>query len=168
VTSSYQFDHNAFAADLQSNYAALSDGEESGVRVRVAGRLMLLRRQGKLAFATMRDSTGEVQLFALSQVTEEFEAFSKLHLGDWVGVEGEVVRTKRGELSVKVATWVRLAEALHNFGDKWAGIADFDLRYRHREADLWANDLSRRSLLRRSQVVRSVRERCWSQGFVEV
>ncbi|HEY7931200.1 MAG TPA: lysine--tRNA ligase [Acidimicrobiales bacterium] len=168
MTSSYQFDHNAFAADLQSNYAALSDGEESGVRVRVAGRLMLLRRQGKLAFATMRDSTGEVQLFALSQVTEEFEAFSKLHLGDWVGVEGEVVRTKRGELSVKVATWVRLAEALHNFGDKWAGIADFDLRYRHREADLWANDLSRRSLLRRSQVVRSVRERCWSQGFVEV
>ncbi|OYV65647.1 MAG: lysine--tRNA ligase [Actinobacteria bacterium 21-64-8] len=168
VTSSYQFDHNAYAAALQANYAHLSDGEESGVSVRVAGRLMLLRRQGKLAFATMRDSSGEIQLFALAGVADEFEAFTKLHLGDWVGVEGEVVRTKRGELSVKVTTWVRLAEALHNFGDKWAGIADFDLRYRHREADLWANELSRRSLLRRSAAVRSMRERCWGQGFVEV
>jgi len=167
VTSSYQFDHNAFAAHLQTSYAHLSDGQESGDTVRVAGRLMLLRRQGKLAFATMRDSSGEIQLFALADVTDEFEGFSKLHLGDWVGVEGEVVRTKRGELSVKVASWERLAEALHNFGDKWAGISDFDLRYRHREADLWANEVSRRTLLRRSQLLRSVRERCWGQGFVE-
>ena len=112
----------------------------------MAGRVVLLRRQGKLAFATMRDSTGEIQLFALESVAENFEEFSKLHLGDWVGVVGEVVRTKRGELSVKVATWERLAEALRNFGDKWAGIADFDLRYRHREADLWANETTRRSL----------------------
>ena len=167
MTSSYQFDHNAFAAHLQTSYAHLSDGQESGDCVRVAGRLMLLRRQGKLAFATMRDSSGEIQLFALADVTDEFESFSKLHLGDWVGIEGEVVRTKRGELSVKVASWERLAEALHNFGDKWAGISDFDLRYRHREADLWANEVSRRTLLRRSHLLRSVRERCWGQGFVE-
>lgn len=168
VTSSYQFDHNAFASDVHATYAHLGEGDESGVAVRVAGRVMLLRRQGKLAFATMRDSSGEIQLFALAQTTENFESFAKLHLGDWVGVEGEVVRTKRGELSVKVATWERLAEARHNFGDKWAGISDFDLRYRHREADLWANEVSRQSLRRRSQVVRSVRERCWSQGFMEV
>ncbi len=79
-----------------------------------------------------------------------------------------MVRTKRGELSVKVASWVRLAEALHNFGDKWAGIADFDLRYRHREADLWANPASRETLARRSAVIRAVRERCWAAGFMEV
>jgi len=97
--------HNAFAATLQSSYDHLADGEESGDSVTVAGRLMLLRRQGKLAFATMRDSSGEIQLFALESVTSEFEEFTKLHLGDWVGVSGEVVRTKRGELSVKVATW---------------------------------------------------------------
>jgi lysyl-tRNA synthetase class 2 len=129
---------------------------------------MLLRRQGKLAFATMRDSTGEIQLFVLESVAENFDSFTKLHLGDWVGVSGEVVRTKRGELSVKVNSWERLAEALHNFGDKWAGIADFDLRYRHREADLWANDTTRRSLQRRSDVIRSVRERCWAADFMEV
>jgi len=63
---------------------------------------------------------------------------------------------------------VRLAHALHNFGEKWAGISDIDLRYRHREADLWANTSSRTSLLRRSAMIRSVRERCWAAGFVEV
>ncbi len=171
MNTPYTFDHNAFAGPLRSAYAHLGDGEESGDIVRVAGRLMLMRTQGKLAFATLRDSSGEIQLFALAAVTEGFEGFegfAKLHLGDWVGVSGEVVRTKRGELSVKVGTWVRLAEAQHNFGDKWAGISDFDLRYRHREADLWANPASRDSLVRRSQVVRSLRERCWAANFTEV
>jgi lysyl-tRNA synthetase class 2 len=168
VTSPYQFAHDAYAASLQENFAFLDDGEESGENVRVAGRVMLLRRQGKLAFATMRDSSGEIQLFALEPVTEGFEEFTKLHLGDWVGVFGEVVRTKRGELSVKVASFERLAEAQRNFGDKWAGIADYDLRYRHREADLWANETTRLSLARRSQVLRAARERCWTAGFMEV
>src|ERR1700677_2773922 len=126
---------------------------------------MLLRRQGKLAFATMRDSTGEIQLFALDGIAANFDEFTKLHLGDWVGVSGEIVRTKRGELSIKVAAWERLAEARHNFGDKWAGITDFDLRYRHREADLWANPLSRMTSLRRLRVVR---ESGLSQDFMEV
>ena len=109
MTVPYTFAHNAFAAALQVSYDHLADGEESGDSVNVAGRLMLLRRQGKLAFATMRDSSGEIQLFALDAVTADFEEFTKLHLGDWVGVSGEVVRTKRGELSVKVATWEVLA-----------------------------------------------------------
>ncbi len=168
MTSPYQFAHDAFAAALQDGYSYLADGEDSGQVVHVAGRIMLLRRQGKLAFATMRDSSGEIQLFALAGVTEDFDEFARLHLGDWVGVAGEVVRTRRGELSVKVATFERLAEALQNFGDKWAGIADFDLRYRHREADLWANETTRRSLRRRSDLVRALRERCWAAGFVEV
>ena len=168
MTTPYTFAHNAFAAALQTTFEHLSDAEESGVFVNVAGRVMLLRRQGKLAFATMRDSSGEVQLYALADLTDEFEEFTRLHLGDWVGVNGEVVRTKRGELSVKVSSWVRLAEARHNFGDKWAGISDYDLRYRHREADLWANPVSRTSLRRRSEVVRSIRERCWALGFMEV
>ena len=168
MTTPYSFAHNAYAGDLQQAWDHLIDGEESGVTVHVAGRVMLLRTQGKLAFATMRDSTGEIQLFALAAVTEGFDEFVKLHLGDWVGVAGEIVRTKRGELSVKVGSWTTLAVAQHNFGDKWAGIADFDLRYRHREADLWANEKSRTTLARRSEVVRAVRERCWAANFMEV
>ena len=168
MTVPYNFPHSAYAADLQRAWEHLAPGEESATNVAVAGRVMLLRTQGRLAFATMRDSSGEIQLFALADATERFEEFAHLHLGDWVGVRGEVVRTKRGELSVKVATWEVLASARHNFGDKWAGIADFDLRYRHREADLWANEKSRASLARRSEVVRALRERCWAAGFVEV
>ena len=168
MSTPYNFAHDAYCADLQRTYATSGDGDETGVVVAVAGRVMLLRTQGKLAFATMRDSTGEIQLFALSALTEEFESFSKLHLGDWVGVKGEVVRTKRGELSVKVKTWETLAVARHNFGDKWSGISDHDLRYRHREADLWANPDSRQSLARRSLVIRSLREQLWDQGFMEV
>lgn len=168
MSTPYNFAHDAYCADLQRTYATIGDGDETGVVVAVAGRVMLLRTQGKLAFATMRDSTGEIQLFALSALTEEFESFSKLHLGDWVGVKGEVVRTKRGELSVKVKTWETLAVARHNFGDKWSGISDHDLRYRHREADLWANPDSRQSLARRSLVIRSLREQLWDQGFMEV
>jgi lysyl-tRNA synthetase class 2 len=164
----YSFAQSAHAGELQATYAHLVVGEESGDTVSVAGRVMLLRAQGKLAFATMRDASGEIQLFALEAVTAEFDEFVKLHLGDWVGVTGEVVRTKRGELSVKVATWVALAPALHNFGEKWAGISDFDLRYRHREADLWANASTRTALLRRSAMIRAVRERCWAADFVEV
>ncbi len=168
MTTPYSFAHNAYAGDLQGTWDHLIDGEESGVTVHVAGRVMLLRTQGKLAFATMRDSTGEIQLFALAAVTEGFDEFVKLHLGDWVGVAGEIVRTKRGELSVKVGSWKTLAVAQHNFGDKWSGISDFDLRYRHREADLWANEKSRTTLARRSEVVRAVRERCWAANFMEV
>lgn len=168
MTTPYQFAHDAYAGDLQRTFSFLADGEESGESKRVAGRVVLLRRQGKLVFATMRDSTGEIQLFAIDGTAANFEEFSKLHLGDWVGVSGEVVRTKRGELSIKVATWELLARAQHNFGDKWAGISDFDLRYRHREADLWANETTRRSLQRRSDMMRSARERCWAAGFMEV
>jgi len=168
VTTPYSFAHNAYAGDLQSTYAALTDGEESGVVVNVAGRIMLMREQGKLAFATLRDSTGEIQLFALSAVAADFENFTKLHLGDWVGVTGQVVRTKRGELSVKVESFVRLAEAMNNFGDKWAGISDFDLRYRHREADLVANPASRDALAKRSDVIRVIRQYLWGMNFKEV
>ncbi|MEI8126258.1 MAG: lysine--tRNA ligase [Actinomycetota bacterium] len=168
MTTPYSFDHNAYADDLQSTYAALADGEESGVVVNVAGRIMLMREQGKLAFATLRDSSGEIQLFALSAVAVDFENFTKLHLGDWVGVTGQVVRTKRGELSVKVQSYVRLAEALNNFGDKWAGISDFDLRYRHREADLVANPASRDALAKRSDVIRVIRQYLWGMNFREV
>ncbi len=168
MTTPHSFPHSAYCAQISEGYAHLAPGEESGAIVAVAGRVMLLRTQGKLAFATLRYSSGEIQLFALASATEQFEDFARLHLGDWLGVHGEVVRTKRGELSVKVSSWVRLAEAQRNFGDKWAGITDYDLRYRHREADLWANEDTRRSLARRSALTRAVRERCWAAGFTEV
>jgi len=164
----YRFERTVTAAEVADRWAALAPGEESSDVVAVAGRVMLSRPQGKLAFAELRDSTGAVQLFALEKVTDDFEALTKLNLGDWIGARGEVVRTKRGELSVKVAEWVLLAEARRNFGDKWRGVSDVETRYRQREVDLWANERSREILLLRSRLVRALRERLWEQGFIEV
>ena len=101
-------------------------------------------------------------------MTERFDEFVKLNLGDWIGATGEVVRTRRGELSVLVKEWTLLAEARRNFGDKWHGVSDVETRYRQREVDLWANERSRQLLQMRSDVVRNMRRRLWEQGFVEV
>ena len=164
----YTYPKDTTAGSIHERFEHLAEGEESGVIVTVAGRLMLNRPQGKLSFGTLRDSTGAVQLFALAALTETFEEFTKLSLGDWVGATGEVVRTKRGELSVKVASWQLLAEARRGFGDKWHGVTDTETRYRQREVDLWANEESRPRLEARSKVVRSLRERLWAMNFEEV
>jgi lysyl-tRNA synthetase, class II len=164
----YAFAHDTYARDVAARFGVLEAGEESGTVVSVAGRVMLVRPQGKLAFATLRDSTGEVQLFALAATTVAFDTFVDLRIGDWVGATGEVVRTRRGELSVKVATFSVLARTELGFGDKWRGISDPDLRYRHREADLWANPGSRTVLDRRHALLRAVREQLWQRDFVEV
>src|SRR5438874_13271043 len=118
----YRFDRTAEAAELQQRFGALAAGENSGVEVSVAGRLMLRRTMGKLAFGTLQDSTGRIQSMAQAGVTERFEEFCALHLGDWIGVSGEVVRTRRGELSVLAAEWVLLAEARRQFPDKGPGV----------------------------------------------
>jgi lysyl-tRNA synthetase class 2 len=164
----YRFERTHAAAEVVEAWSSLEPGEESGVTVAVAGRVMLSRPQGKLSFAELRDASGSVQLFALAAVTAGFDEFVKLNLGDWVGARGEVVRTKRGELSVKVAEWELLASARRNFGDKWRGVSDVETRYRQREVDLWANERSRQLMQLRSDMVRRMRQRLWDQGFVEV
>jgi lysyl-tRNA synthetase class 2 len=169
VTVPYRFEVTATTAELRAAHDGLEAGEETGIVVTVAGRVMLHRAQGKLAFATLRDGSGEeVQLFALAAVTEAFEGFGKIGLGDWVGATGEVVKTKRGELSVKVATWVMLAETQRGFGDKWKGITDVDTRYRQRYVDLWANPESRTVFLQRSRILSLTRGWLEDRGFVEV
>ncbi|HSZ36884.1 MAG TPA: lysine--tRNA ligase [Acidimicrobiales bacterium] len=164
----YRFERTHQAAEVIEGWGGLAPGEESGVTVGVAGRIMLSRPQGKLSFAELRDNSGSIQLFAGDKWTAEFDAFAKLSLGDWIGAKGEVVRTKRGELSVKVAEWELLAEARRGFGDKWRGVTDTEMRYRQRYVDLWANDRSREIMNLRSDVVRHMRSRLWELGFVEV
>ncbi|HUI02564.1 MAG TPA: amino acid--tRNA ligase-related protein, partial [Acidimicrobiales bacterium] len=164
----YSFERSATAAGLQARYEALGAGEETADEVAVAGRVMLVRPQGRLAFATLRDSSGHIQLFALEKTTERFDAFSRLSLGDWVGARGPVVRTRKGELSVQVRSWELLAEARRGFGDKWKGVTDVETRFRQREVDLWANERTRQILQLRSRLVSALRRRLEAMGFVEV
>ncbi|MGH9044752.1 MAG: lysine--tRNA ligase [Acidimicrobiales bacterium] len=168
VTTPSRFEVTDRAADLQARFAELNSGRESGQAASVAGRVMLLRSQGKVAFGQLRDSSGSIQLFAERSTTSDLDAFKRLNLGDWIGASGEIVRTRRGELSVKVADWTILATARRSFGDKWRGVSDTEVRYRQREVDLWANEESRSNLLVRSAIVRAMRERLWAMGFVEV
>lgn len=165
----YRLDVDAHVADLVDEYAGLEDGEETERVVTVAGRVMLLRDQGKLAFATLREGDGaEIQLFALSKVLEGYDDFVGLNLGDWVGATGTVVKTRRGELSVKITSFVQLAQARRGFGDKFHGITDTDIRYRQRYADLWANPESAVVLRTRSRIMSLTRRWLEDRDFIEV
>ncbi|MFP5326750.1 MAG: lysine--tRNA ligase, partial [Acidimicrobiia bacterium] len=166
----YRFDQTHLARELQEKYAGLEPGAETGDTVSVAGRVMLRREMGKLTFATLADSSGAIQLFANAGWTERFDEFSALPLGTWVGAKGEVATTRKGELSVKVAEWVVLAQPLEgrSFGDKWRGVTDTDLRYRQRYVDLWANDETRRAFVLRSRLLSFMRRWLEERGFVEV
>ena len=165
----YRLDVTGRAGDIAESFAHLADGEETDHTVTVAGRVMLLRDQGRLAFATLREGGGaEIQLFALAKVLEDFDAFGKLNLGDWIAATGEVVRTKRGELSIKIRSFEKLAEARRGFGDKFHGITDTDLRYRQRYADLWANPDAAEVLRTRSRILSLTRRWLEEREFVEV
>jgi lysyl-tRNA synthetase class 2 len=164
----YRFNRTRDAASLRAEFDGLEAGAETGVVVGVAGGVMRHRPPGRLVFSTLRDSSGSIQLFAGAGWTKDLEGFSKLSLGDWVGATGEVVKTRTGELSVKVDQWVLLAEARRGFGDKWKGITDVDTRYRQRYVDLWANDGSREVFAARIRMVSLIRRFLEDRGFVEV
>jgi lysyl-tRNA synthetase class 2 len=166
----YRFDRTHSIAEVRKEFAELEPGEETSARVSVAGRLLLIRRQGKLLFATMRDRTGSIQLFVSKAVLgdEEFARFDDLDLGDWVGVEGTVMVTKKGELSVKVSSFVLLAKCLRPLPDKWKGLTDTDTRYRQRYVDLVVNDDARRIFEIRNATVASIRSTMVDRGFVEI
>jgi lysyl-tRNA synthetase class 2 len=165
-----RFDRDRTAASLREEFGDLPPGAETGMTVRVAGRLLLIRRQGRLIFATMRDGTGTLQLF-VSQAEvgpEALAEFEGLDLGDWVGAEGEVMTTRRGELSVKVRSFSLLAKCLQPLPDKWHGLADVDTRFRRRYVDLAVNEEARRVFEIRFRALRAVRRFLDARGFLEV
>jgi len=164
----YRFDVTRTAASLHEEFDALETGAETGTTVTVSGRVMLRRVQGKIAFAQLQDSTGRIQLFAGSAFTEGYGELTALSLGDWIGATGEVVKTRTGELSVKVASWTLLAKARRQFPDKWHGLSDVDTRYRQRYVDLVVTEESRRTFLLRSRVVSHIRRELEARGFLEV
>jgi lysyl-tRNA synthetase class 2 len=164
----YRVEPTHHAAEIIEQYAGLADGEETGVTVTVAGRLMLQRPHGRLAFAVLRDQTGDVQLFALEKVTKGFAELTALPLGTWVSATGDVVKTRKGELSVKVTDWEALARPQRPFPDKWHGLTDPDTRYRQRYVDLWVTPETRAALLARSRILSLCRHWLEERGFIEV
>ncbi|MEY2552980.1 MAG: lysyl-tRNA synthetase, class, partial [Ilumatobacteraceae bacterium] len=166
----YRFDRTHTLGDLRSSFGELAPGTETEQRVAIAGRMMLRRTQGKLIFATMVDRSGEIQLFVSKGVIgdEAFAAFGDLDLGDWVGAEGTVMTTRKGELSVKVERFTLLSKAVRPLPDKWHGLTDTDTRFRQRYADLIVNEEARRTFRIRHAMIASFRRTLHDRGFIEV
>ncbi len=164
----YTYEVTDAAAELADRFGMLEAGVETDHVAAIAGRLMLRRVQGKLAFGTLADSTGRIQLFAPSASTPDFEQFCELNLGDWIGVRGQVMTTRRGELSVRVDSWALLAPTRRSFPDKWHGITDPDTRYRQRYVDLWVTDEARLAFQQRSRIMSLSRRFMEDRGYLEV
>ena len=156
--------------DLRKWRGEQGEGEEIGPTVRVAGRIMLSRDKGKLVFITLKDWTGELQIFVgLNQVgAENFKLAGLFDLGDLIGVDGRLGRTNTGELTVFAEKLTFLTKMLEPAPDKHAGLTDPELRQRMRYADLAFNDGVMKTFLDRTEIVRSVRRTLDKQGFCEV
>ena len=161
-------------AALQQEHADLPKGEELDMTVSVAGRVMTRRVMGKLAFFTLADETGTIQLFlekACLEAQQEgwFKQITSLvDAGDWLGVTGILRRTDRGELSVKVSDWRMLSKALQPLPDKWHGLADVEKRYRQRYLDLVVSPQSRETFRRRALTVSGIRRWLDERQFLEI
>jgi lysyl-tRNA synthetase, class II len=165
-----RFDRDATAAELAERYAGLEPGASSGDVVRVAGRLVGLREHGKLSFGVLQDGAADVQLFLAEESlgSDAYSGLEDLDLGDWLGAEGEVVRTKRGELSVRPTTLVLLSKSLRPLPEKWHGLRDVELRFRRRYLDLATNEEVRTRLAARARMLAALRDHLDGLGFVEV
>jgi lysyl-tRNA synthetase, class II len=148
----------------------LADGEESDDVVRAAGRIVLKRAMGRLAFWTLRHDGHELQVMLTVGAlgADQFEVVGDLDIGDWVGVQGPVVKTRKGELSVKATEVYLLGKSLRPLPDKWKGLTDVEVRSRQRELDLAVNPAAMETMRVRSRVVRSLRESMQARGFQEV
>jgi lysyl-tRNA synthetase, class II len=167
----HSFEEREEIAEVRAAHEGLAAGIETDSRHRVAGRIVARRGHGKAAFIDLRDGSGQIQLHATADKLgeEAFELLVDLDLGDFVGVEGTALATRRGgELSLAIDHWRLLAKSLRPPPDKFHGLEDVETRYRHRELDLLANEESRRAFAIRARAISEVRRRLDEWGFVEV
>ncbi|WP_433554975.1 lysine--tRNA ligase [Pseudonocardia xinjiangensis] len=166
----YRYPTDTTAAGIRAAHQGLAPDTFTTDHVRIAGRVDLVRRQGGLSFAVLRDRTGTVQLFVDTTVlgADRHRDFDELDRGDWVGVEGTVMTTRRGELSVCVQAFDLLGKALLEAPDKHHGLTDVETRYRQRYVDLAANERTREIFRIRHTTIRAIRRYLEDRDFTEV
>jgi lysyl-tRNA synthetase class 2 len=165
-----RFDRTHEIKSVREEYENISPGEKTRKTVRLSGRIMALREHGKVSFADIKDGTGNIQLFLnLNNLGKRYEDFISLYdIGDIVGVEGEVFKTKRGELSIEVKDFTILAKSLRPLPEKWHGLKDVETRYRQRYLDLLINPEVREVFVIRAKVIQLIRDFLNKRGFLEV
>ncbi len=163
VITKYDVTHHS--ADIKDNYDAME-----GQAVRVAGRIMQKRVMGKASFCNVQDLKGNIQSYvARDSIGEEsYKDFKKYDIGDLVGIEGEVFKTKTGEISIHASSVTLLAKSLQILPEKYHGLTNTDLRYRQRYTDLIMNEEVKDTFVKRSKIISAIRRYLDSQGFMEV
>jgi lysyl-tRNA synthetase class 2 len=168
----HRYDVTHHAADIRAFGEGKSkeELEQIGLRVRIAGRMIIRRGHGKSTFAVLQDRTGTIQIYAKIDVLgeEQYETFNLLDLGDFIGVEGTVFRTNRGEITVLAERIDVLAKALRPLPEKWHGLRDVETRYRQRYLDLIVNPEIRETFILRSRIIQAIRDFLNERGFLEV
>lgn len=160
-----RFDRDTNALEVQNNFTGLE-----GQTVKIAGRIMSKRRHGKAGFANLQDLSGHIQLyFRQDDLGEQkYDLFKKLDIGDILGITGEVFRTQKGEISIHARDLVYLSKSLHPLPEKWHGLKDVELRYRQRYVDLIVNPEVKEVFVKRSRVIKEMRNYMDERGFLEV
>ena len=161
----YKVNRTHSSQEVKDNFETLE-----GKEVTVAGRIMSKRGQGKVVFSDIHDRDGKIQLFIkIDEVGEEaLKQYKTNDLGDWVTCTGEVFKTKTGEISVKAKTLELICKSLKPLPEKWHGLKDPDLRYRQREVDIITNPEVKTTFMKRSQIIKGIREFLDNRGFLEV
>ncbi|MFO7604578.1 MAG: amino acid--tRNA ligase-related protein, partial [Gammaproteobacteria bacterium] len=167
------FRRNVMAGELHAEYGDKSkeELEALGVRVSVAGRMMLKRVMGKASFATVQDMSGRIQFYVVRDDLPEGvynEQFKKWDIGDIIGGEGVLMKTNKGELSIKLDSIRLLTKALRPLPEKFKGVTDQEIRYRQRYLDLIMNQESRDTFILRSTIISHIREFLTRRNFLEV
>ncbi|MGH3376250.1 MAG: amino acid--tRNA ligase-related protein, partial [Actinoallomurus sp.] len=165
------FPRTTTIAQVRADHPDLEPGTSTGKKVGVTGRVMLARNTGKLCFATIRDGSGDLQIMlSLANVGEEaLESWKRdIDLGDHVGVEGEIITSKRGELSIMADRFALTSKCLRPLPEKHAGLTDPEQRVRLRYVDLIVNDDARRMARLRSDTIRAIRDHMNAQEYIEV
>ena len=160
-----KYDQTHHSADIKDGFEALE-----GKTVRVAGRMMSKRVMGKASFCNIQDLKGNIQSYVArdSIGEEEYKGFKKLDIGDIIGIEGEVFKTKTGEISIHATAVTLLSKSLQILPEKFHGLTNTDMRYRQRYIDLIMNQESKQTLINRSKIISAVRKYLDGEGFMEV
>jgi len=156
-------------ASVVDRFASIGAEEHTGETVTVAGRQMAVRGMGKASFRDLRDGTGRIQIHAATDRLgdDRFAALGDTDIGDYLAIRGEVFRTKRGELTIGADEWTLLSKSIRPLPEKWHGLKDVEIRYRHRSLDLIANDDVRDTFVKRSKILSAIRRSLDEDGFLE-
>jgi lysyl-tRNA synthetase, class II len=164
----YKFNQTHHSLELQEKYSNLKAEEHTEDRVNIAGRIVGFRKLGKLAFGHIKDNDGKMQVLFNEQETKNFDQLKFLDIGDYIGAEGIIFKTKTGELTVKCHEFTILSKSLRPLPEKYHGIQDVEIKYRQRYLDLIMDDKSKQVFILRSRIIKAVRAFFDSRGFMEV